>query len=178
MKSLRRELPRVYAWLLKNDTDWLKANRPARPVREQVNSSVDWGWRDAKLAFFIWSKAIELLNAPGKPTFLSRTAICNGLGITSLIRQKIQKLPLTANALADVAESRIEYAARRVQWAAQCYLQEGILPLRWNLIMRANVYRWTLAPKITEALNTATELLEQAFSITGRSQQFGLHSER
>lgn len=177
MKSLRRGLPRVYAWLLKNDADWLKTHRPVRPVWKLTNSSVDWGWCDARLAFFVWAKAIDLLNASGKPAFLSRTAICNGLGVTSLVRQKIQKLPLTAKALADVTESRVEYAARRVQWAAQSYLQEGILPHKWNLIMRANVYRWTFHHQVTEALNAVTELLKQAFSITEMSQQVGQHSE-
>jgi hypothetical protein len=161
MKSLRRALPRVYAWLLKNDAEWLKANRPALPVREYVNSSVDWGWRDAKLAFFIRSKAIELLNAPGKPTFLSKTAICNSLGITSLIRQKVQKLPLTTTALADVTESRVDYAVRRVCWIACSYLQEGMFPQRWSLILRANVYRWMSYPKVVEALGASMEMLAQ-----------------
>lgn len=164
MKSLRREMPRVYAWLLQNDAEWLKVHRPARPVRQQVSPSVDWGWRDAKLAFFIWSKAIELLNGPGKPAFLSKTAICKGIGISSLVRQKIQKLPLTAAALTDTAESRIEYATRRVRWAAHCFLREEIFPQRWCLILRANVYRWRSYPQVAEALNAAMEVLEQANS--------------
>lgn len=161
MKSLRRDLPRVYAWLLKNDADWLKTHRPARHVREPANSSVDWGWCDARLAFFVWAKAIEFLNAPGKPAFLSRAAICNGLGRTSLIRQKIHKLPLTAAALAEVTESRVCYAVRRVYWAARSYLQEGTFPQRWCLILRANVYRWLSYPKVAEALDTVMGMLER-----------------
>lgn len=160
MKSLRRDLPRVYTWLLKNDADWLKTHRPARPVRELANSLVDWGWCDARLAFFVWAKAIDLLNTSGKPSFLSRTAICNGLGVTALIRQKIQKLPLTDKALTAVTESRVEYAARRVSWAAKCFLREAIFPRRWGLILRANVYRWLNHLPVAEALDAAMEMFE------------------
>jgi hypothetical protein len=160
MRSLRGELPSVYAWLLKNDGDWLKAHRPPRLKRGRANSSVDWGRRDARLAVAVRSKAVELLNAPGKPVFLSKTSICNSLGITSLLRQKINKLPQTAEALAAVAESRVEYAVRRVRWVAHRYLQEEAFPQRWRLILRANVYRWMSHPQVAEALDVAMEMFE------------------
>lgn len=165
MKSLRGELPRVYAWLLKYDGDWLKAHRPARPKQGRANASVDWGRRDAKLALAVRSKAAELLNTPGKPVFLSKTAICNSLGIKTLLRQKIGKLPRTAEALAAAAESRVDYAVRRVQWAARCYIEEESFPHRWQLVIRANVYRWMSYPQVEEALDAAVEMFEPEDSL-------------
>lgn len=164
MRSLRRDLPRVYVWLLENDANWLNAHRPARPKHRRPRSPIDWGRRDAKLALAVRFKALELLNAPGRPALVSKTAICNCLGITSLIRQKIQKLPLTADALAGVSESRVEFAVRRVRWATCSYLQEGVFPQRWRLVFRANVARWAGCQQVTEELDSAMEMFEMAVS--------------
>jgi hypothetical protein len=164
MRSLRGVLPRVYTWLLKNDKDWLKAHRPTGSKRGGANRSVDWAQRDAKFAVAVRSMAVELLSAPDKPKFVSKTIIINSLGITSLFRQRMQKLPLTVKALADAAEDRVGHAVRRVQWVARCYLQEEVFPQRWHLILRANVYRWMGYPQVAKALDAAMEVFEQADS--------------
>lgn len=71
---------------------------------------------------------------------VTRTAIGRALGVITLLRQHLHKMPLTAQALANVVESREKYAVRRVWWAADCYRRESVLPREWQLVMRANVY--------------------------------------
>jgi hypothetical protein len=102
LKSLRSELPRVYSWLSKNDAAWLNSHKPQPLKRRRFNSSVDWNRRDAKLAVAIRSKASELLNAPGKPAIVSRSAIGRSIGQSTMLRLKIHKLPLASAALETV----------------------------------------------------------------------------
>jgi DNA-binding transcriptional ArsR family regulator len=161
LKALRRKLPRVYAWLLRNDKAWLKTHEPQWSKQARNTSSVNWNQRDLKLAVAVRSTALSLLNAPGKPILVSKSAIGKSLGLTTLLQQKINKLPMTAQTLKEVAESGEAFAARRVWWAAHRYLQEERFPRRWQLILRSNVYRWMEDPQVETALNTAMKVLER-----------------
>jgi transposase len=50
-KVLRQQLPAVYAWLYRNDRDWLRAQLARLPhAAPQKTSHVDWPSRDAELA--------------------------------------------------------------------------------------------------------------------------------
>lgn len=63
--------------------------------------------------------------------------------------------------MAELSETREEFAVRRVQWAADSFRQENIVPPRWQLVRRAG-----LRPKaremilVKEAIATALESLK------------------
>ena len=80
--------------------------------------------------------ASHLKNAPGRPVQMTKTAIGRDLGAVTLLQQNLDKMPLTAQALASVAETREQYAVRRVWWATDSYCQEHILPREWQLALR------------------------------------------
>lgn len=155
MKSLRRELPRDYAWLVKNDAKWLKSHKPPPPRRAPTPSGVDWKRRDASLAALVKSSASRLRNATGRPKRVTKTAIGRDLKRVTLIQQKISKLPLTAQVLGSVVESREDFAIRRVKWAEGLYIRECFLPKRWQLILRANVYSLREVPRVKSAINAS-----------------------
>jgi hypothetical protein len=67
MKRLRQNMPRVYAWLLKNDALWLKSHKPSSQKRVKAPSGVDWKRRDAVLAVKVRSVASILKNATSRP---------------------------------------------------------------------------------------------------------------
>jgi hypothetical protein len=48
-------------------------------------------------------------------------------------------MPLTAQVLEGVVETREQYAVRRVWWAAELYFREHVLPQERQIVMRANV---------------------------------------
>lgn len=140
LKALRRKLPREYAWLRQNDFGWLKGHKPRPQRRNQPTTGVDWKRRDAQYAAAVRAAASRLKEAPGRPVQVTRTAIGGALGAITLLRQKLHKMPLTAQVLAGVVETREQYAVRRVWWAADLYRQEDVLPREWQLVIRANVY--------------------------------------
>jgi hypothetical protein len=171
LKALRHKLPREYAWLLQNDAEWLEAHKP-RPKRRRLSTaSVDWKRRDAEYAVAVRAAASRIKDAPGRPVQVTRTAIGRALGAISLLRQKLHRMPLTAQVLAGVVETREQYAVRRVWWAADFYCQEDVLPREWQLVTKANVYSLRGVPAVKCAVEGAMNILKSklAQSRAGRA---------
>jgi hypothetical protein len=164
MKNLRRRLPQEYAWLLQNDSDWLKKHSPLTQKHVRSTSSVDWKGRDARYAVAVRDAASQLMNAPGRPIQITKTSIGRAIGATTLLQQKLHKMPLTAQVLAGMVETREQYAVRRVWWAADFYCQEYVLPREWQLLMRANVYSLKEDSAVKCAVEAAMNMLRLKLS--------------
>jgi hypothetical protein len=89
-------------------------------------TSVDWKKRDAEYAVWVRDTATRFKEATTRPVQVTKTAIGSAIGAVTLLQQKLRKLPLTAQVLAGVVETREEYAVRRVWWAADLYWQECV----------------------------------------------------
>jgi hypothetical protein len=160
LKALRRILPREYAWLWRNDSDWLMKHLPSSNRCSRARPSVDWRKRDAKYAAAVKDAAYQIKTIPGRPVRVTKSAIGKVIGAITLLQQKINKLPLTAQVLENVVETRVQYAIRRVWWAADFYCQGDVLPRDWQLVMKANVYSLTGNSAIKCAINEALKILE------------------
>lgn len=164
LKALRRKLPREYAWLRQNDSVWLEGHTPAPKRRNQPATGVDWKRRDAEHASAVRAAASRIREASGRPVQVTRTAIGRAVGAITLLRQKLHHMPLTAQVLAVVAETREQYAVRRIRWAADLYRLEGILPREWQLVMRANVYSLREVSAVKCAVEEALNMLKSKLS--------------
>ena len=169
MKDLRRKLPREYAWLLQNDFRWLNQHKPRSKKPIQSTSSVDWKRRDVDYAVAVKVAASHLKDAPGRPIQVTKTAIGRAIGAITLLCQKLHKLPLTAQILATVVETRERYAVRRVDWAADLFLQDKLFPKAWQLIQRAGVYRLREIPEVKYAMEVAMSVIESGSSLKQRA---------
>jgi Tn7-like transposition protein D len=165
LKALRHKHPREYAWLLRNDAEWLKRHSPHSQRRAQPTSGVDWKKRDAKYAVAVRTAATRLRNNPDRPVQVTRTAVGKAIGAVTLLRRKLHKMPMTAQVLAKVVETRVEYAVRRVHWAADCFTRDGIILLPGQLVLRANVYSLRDVPEVRSAVDAAVRLLESKLSL-------------
>jgi Tn7-like transposition protein D len=162
LQALRRKLPREYTWLLQNDAAWLKSHSPSSRRGVRSTSGVDWKKRDAEYAIAVRVAATDLMNRPGRPVQVTMTAIGKMLSAVTLLRQKLSKMPLTAQVLASVVETRVHYAIRRIWWAADRVVEEGVLPRYWQLILRANVYSLKGEPEIKAVVEAAIHKLTTA----------------
>jgi hypothetical protein len=95
---------------------------------------------------------------------VTRGAIGRAVGAATLLRQKLNKMPLTGQVIAGVVETRVEYAARRIRWAAECFTRERTMPRPWQLMLRANVYSLRSVPKVKSAVDTSLDLIESRLS--------------
>lgn len=164
LKTLRRKLPREYAWLLQNDSEWLEGHKPRPQKRNQSTTSVDWKRRDVEYAVAVRAAASRLKDLPGRPVQVTRTAIGRTLGAITLLRQKLHKMPLTVQILNVVVETREQYAVRRVWWTADLYLRENVLPREWQLVTRANVYSLKGNSEVKCAVEGAVDALRSKLS--------------
>jgi hypothetical protein len=159
-KLLRSLLPRVYMWLYRNDREWLKAYMP--PRKQTVSPSrVDWESRDTHWAIAAKLSAARLKNAPERPVQITVAAIARDIGQLANIQKHLDKLPLTAQVLAEVVETREEFAVRRVEYAAECFRQENVYPKEWQLVRRAGLRPdMEAVQQVKEAIAAALDSLD------------------
>jgi hypothetical protein len=79
-------------------------------------------------------------------------------------------MPLTAQVVEGVVETREQYAVRRVWRAAGLYFQEYLLPQEWQLVMRANVYSLRGNSAVECAVEGAMNMLRSKLSHHHASQ--------
>ncbi len=139
--KLQQEIaPLAYSWLYGHDSKWLNAHMP--PPYRRVGSArkVDWRKRDIEFSDDVRKAAQRLSDTQGCPVRVTKLAIGRDLDRKDWLSNKqIKKLPLTAKVLEAVLESRVEFAIRRVRWAAKCFLEEGLSPAWSTLAMRAHI---------------------------------------
>lgn len=131
-QQLRRKIPALYAWLYRNDRDWLDAQPPAATVPHPGKPRFDWPSIDAAAAKALRQKA-TLLRAQSPPRRISRLALERALGQPGWLEKRLHKLPLCAIVLAEVEEGIDAYQRRRLTWAAE-ELRRRDLPIQaWRL---------------------------------------------
>ena len=159
-KALRRLLPGLYAWLYRHDRVWLQTHLPVR-TRTRGRLRVNWEHRDGQLAKSVRRVAAALKEGVTHPIQITIAAIGRHIRQLALLQQHMDKLPMTAAALAEVVESREDFALRRIQWAAATYFQEQYYPQRWEFIRRAGLERVATWTKIEKAVHAALQTLKQ-----------------
>ncbi|PSB34402.1 TnsD family Tn7-like transposition protein [Stenomitos frigidus] len=159
--ALKKQFQRVYTWLYRNDREWLEAHLPPRMAKSPPPVRVDWEHRDIELADAARQAAIQLQTRPGKPTQITIAAVGRQLGQLALIQRHLDKLPVTAQVLSELVETREAFALRRIQWVVECYREEGICPQRWQLVRRAGLRPEIEGlPVVQKALDEAVESLK------------------
>ena len=159
VKFIRGKYPKLYEWLYRHDTAWLKAHLPIRLRVQRQVSPVDWQQRDQQLAQLVEISAHRLRHQAGKPMQITLAAIGRDIGQLALLQQHLPKLPAVAQLLDSLVETREAFAIRRIQWVRQQYEEELRIPRRWEFIKRAGIDRLATIPQIEEALDSALRKL-------------------
>jgi hypothetical protein len=157
-----RLVPIAYSWLLRHDREWAEASLPAPRPHIKPPPRIDWKRRDAEFAAEARATAERLKQAPGRPIRVSKSLIAQEIGVLPIIYSKAHHLPLTKAVLDEVSESLDDWAARRIQWAAECFRQAGGRPTSGQVLKRATVRRKGIRnkPDLQAALNAAMRTFE------------------
>jgi hypothetical protein len=137
-KLFARNLP-DYAWLYRNDRDWLTHSIKSAPKKSLTSKPrIDWGRRDTKFVEDIQNYSKQLYDAP-KPVHVTKAALGRKLNALSMLEKHLSKLPLTAIALDQAIETREQFQCRRLKWAAQHILIEQHSVPKWMLLRVAGL---------------------------------------
>ncbi|MBX8547387.1 TnsD family transposase [Pseudomonas cichorii] len=132
---------RDYAWLYRNDRNWLcehiSLNRRSRGSPEFPASR--FRMLDGVLANRIVECAAALRNHPGKPVWVSRAQVGRLVHEQSRFEKQLDRLPQCAAALAAACETREQFHARRVKWAAAELRREGKSITPSSLFLKASI---------------------------------------
>jgi hypothetical protein len=154
LRELRKLRPDLFAWLYRNDREWLSRNLPPRVQVNIRRHHVDWAKRDEELAGKIATVAARIRNHSGKQQRVTVTAIGRALGKQSLFEASITKLPLTRSVINSLLESGEDFAVHRVHAAAaRLRGTEGTFS-RWKLVQAAGLRpQLERQPRIKNALD-------------------------
>ncbi len=160
VKVLRGKSPAAYVWLYRNDREWLKTHSPHQKEPSSSSPRIDWKKRDKHLSEEVRASALRIRNASGRPKRITTTAIGKDIGKSILLQRQLNKLPLTAQALDEITESREVSAVRRIWWVAEQCRQEGVLLPEWQFVRRSGVARLVDRPVVRDAINAALQSLD------------------
>lgn len=155
MKALRQKLPHIYQWLIMNDAAWLKEHQPVVRRKTYKTTSVNWAKRDLFLVEAIGDAATTIRQKEPRLKRITKTAIGRELGQITLLLQKTHKMPLSAQLLTSVIETREEFAIRRISWVTERFREEHFTPRSWHLVQRAGVYAMKDFPSVRDAIEKA-----------------------
>jgi hypothetical protein len=119
----------LYAWLYRNDRDWLlKINSLFRKPNIQINNRVDWNQRDRNMVKALINKKRFFSKKSDSPR-RSTSWLLSQISSSSTILKNLDKLPLTNMFLVKHSESIAFYQVRRVMVAIQILITDG-MPLK------------------------------------------------
>jgi hypothetical protein len=173
--KLRRTQLRIlfaghYSWLYQHDRDWLEKHLPVRGTTRKPTKT-HWAKKDAKLATAVRVEAERMRSLLGRPAMISRTAIMRNLGITYFSKNPAAKLPLTDTALSEAADTREQFAVRRVKWAASVFRSQGLSPASWRIALLARLSGDAArVPIVKAALDDAVALLKAQLELNYAQQ--------
>lgn len=163
VNDLRAHDQSTFSWLYRNDRHWLNQHKPLiKPPEVSLAGRVDWAKRDIILAEACLSVALLLAKRPGKPKKLTQTAIIRETGHCAVVFQHPEKLPLTIEVLSQLAESRQDYALRRIEWVATRFQIEGTTLKKWQLTKLSGTGRVKAWHAIEQALELFTQWLQKS----------------
>lgn len=118
VKTVGKVSPADYAWLMRNDRDWLKQFLESQQRGSSNHRArVDWSERDTILVSKLRCVVHKLLVTDQRPVRITVSELGRRTRSVSLLQKKLYKLPQTSAYLASAVETTLEYQKRRIEWA-------------------------------------------------------------
>lgn len=164
--KLRTMAWRLAAWLDDFDSVWFAEHLPAPSLCPSRDIDVDWATLDLSISEQVYTAANALRSETGRPIRIKKWSVARATEYFSYIQKQLDKLPNTAQSLDEVVETEVEFAARKVLWAARCLRSEGVPLTKAKIVRRANVRKRLRNEAVRE---TVTVLIEEQLAESGDS---------
>lgn len=152
---LRKMCPDVYAYLYRNDPEWLNEYSPVKKRIQTPNQRVDWEKRDKELLKQVknvvrnWDLDVE------KPTKITVTSIGKNINELSLLQKKADKLPKTIEYISKMSEDTVSFQKRRVEFTFEKLKKENEPILEWKVYKKAGL-RPTVSNEVKRLITLRT----------------------
>lgn len=133
-KQIRQAYPASYTWLYRHDREWLETYlKDVQKPKTLRKRRINWEERDRLLSEKVREAARRLLDLPGKPVRLTRSALARAAGCLAVIEKKPERLSCTRELLGTLCESDEQFKLRRVRWAARTLREQGKGVMVWRI---------------------------------------------
>ncbi|MDJ0531678.1 MAG: TnsD family transposase [Xenococcaceae cyanobacterium MO_207.B15] len=144
--EIRKLIPDVYAWLYRNDKQWLNNNSPKLKQPSSSVNKVDWNARDRGILIQVKSTVKQLLKED-KPVRITIGRVGSSLGLKALFDKHLDKLPQTKTYFELVTETVEDFQIRRIDWAVEELEYGGEEIKEWKILKLAGLQD-NLTPKV------------------------------
>ena len=155
--ELRQLAKATYAWLYRNDRDWLNQNSPVLQVAVPSVTQVNWQQRDEEILLKV-EDAVQVILNTDKPARVTLCRIGKTIGLVALLEKHLDKMPFTKAYLESVVETVEEFQIRRIKWAIKQLSDYGEEVISWKVVRIAGL-REDCSETVKAALEY--ELLQQ-----------------
>jgi hypothetical protein len=175
VKWLRQQegIGALYAWLYRNDKDWLLDNTP-QPVKLTVaNTKVDWGKRDKELL-----ESLEVLDSKHSKEYLrfrkSKTWFIRHSDAKATLEKHLDKLPLCKNFIDSHLETVEEFHQRKIVAAVRELTEEGSALPTWVIIRRAGIREQFVTDTLIKFIQDLKEPKHGSSNLPCNTQKFNI----
>ncbi|WP_430789078.1 TnsD family transposase [Virgibacillus flavescens] len=151
--EMRNQKPSTYAFLYRNDKEWLHNNSPTLQKRKSEKKRVNWKKRDVEILDGVKKATRELRNRNGRPKRITIKSIAVAIGERAVLEQHLDKMPKTKVFINNVWESDKEFRLRRVEHVIQEMREAEDVIKAWKVLRMANIK--------TKFINEVTDYIEE-----------------
>ncbi|WP_237760175.1 TnsD family transposase [Sporolactobacillus inulinus] len=137
--QLREKRPAVYAFLYRNDSNWLNVNSPERQKVETINNRVNWLERDQEILEKVQKVVEDINNKGGKPKRITVKTLGDRIGERALLENHMDKLSKTKEFIEQVSESERDFRLRRVEFVILEMKEKGEAIKEWKVLKKAAI---------------------------------------
>ncbi|MGX9931513.1 TnsD family transposase [Virgibacillus salarius] len=137
--ELRNQKPSIYAFLYRNDREWLNNHSPKLRRIKSENQRVNWLKRDQQIITSVQKTTRDLQKKNGKPKRITIKAVGDAIGERALLEKHLDKLSETKAFIDDVCESEQEFRLRRVQRVVDEMNRAEEEVKVWKVLRRAGI---------------------------------------
>ena len=122
--ELKRLVMADYVWLKRHDREWLDANMPPAHRLKRGPPRQDWSTLDQTFCRQV-GEAIDSIRATTPPKQVTLGAVERHMLVSGMRRRSLH-MPLTAAVIAEGLETTADFHLRRLTWAKQELMRQGI----------------------------------------------------
>jgi hypothetical protein len=138
---------------------WLDTYFPPIKQKKPPKAITNWEGQDLILSKVV-THAASQIHSYADPKRVSITAVIRLVGHRAWIEKRLDKLPLTSQALDTCLESFEDYIIRRIAWAADAFRKNGVTPSRAMISNRVGIKdrRSSQSERVQGALDSALQI--------------------
>ena len=141
MTAARKLSAATYAWLYRNDKEWLRHESAGDQVHRTPRVQVNWQNRDKQFCSLVSAHVARIYCQATRPR-ISLSLMIRHIGDAN-VRANIQHLPKLRKLIGDLEETQFSYQCVRMNHAVKALVWAGKPVVNWRVQRLAGVRTWT-----------------------------------